>query len=142
MPYHTFPIGGRGLRYYKSQGVWASSSYISYLLEHRCNFDRIHFCYTDNRSSSLRVYERERFCAGKPIKTGIRFSQLGSLRHLFVLTSIRVFIHYIRTLSSITMPTCDALLRHFRKMLLRMHIRGCTLSSLIYSWYNLIIHSY
>ena len=44
-----------------------------------------------------------------------------------------VFIHYIRILSSVTMPTCDALLRHFRKMLLRVHIRGCTLSSLIYS---------
>ena len=40
-----------------------------------------------------------------------------------------VFIHYIRILSSVTMPTCDALLRHFRKMLLRMRIRGCTLSS-------------
>ena len=29
-----------------------------------------------------------------------------------------VFIHYIRILSSVTMPTCDVLLRHFRKMLL------------------------
>ena len=29
-----------------------------------------------------------------------------------------VFIHCIRILSSITMPTCDVLLRHFRKMLL------------------------
>ena len=47
-----------------------------------------------------------------------------------------VFIHYIRILSSVTMPTCDVLLRHFRKMLLRVRIRGCTLSSLIYSWYN------
>ena len=28
------------------------------------------------------------------------------------------FIHYIRILSSVTMPTCDVLLRHFRKMLL------------------------
>ena len=46
-----------------------------------------------------------------------------------------VFIHYIRILSSVTMLTCDALLRHFRKMLLRMRIRGCTLSSLIYSCY-------
>ena len=26
-----------------------------------------------------------------------------------------VFIHYIRILSSVTMPTCDVLLRHFRK---------------------------
>ena len=50
-----------------------------------------------------------------------------------------VFIHYIRILSSVTMPTCDALLHHFRKMLLRMRIRGCTLSSLIYSWYHAII---
>ena len=31
-----------------------------------------------------------------------------------------VFIDYIRILSSITMPTCDVLLRHFRKMLLYM----------------------
>ena len=30
------------------------------------------------------------------------------------------FIHYIRLLSSVTMPTCDVLLRHFRKMLLYM----------------------
>ena len=44
-----------------------------------------------------------------------------------------VFIHYIRILSSVTMPTCDVL-RHFRKMLLRVRIRGCTLASLIYSW--------
>ena len=44
-----------------------------------------------------------------------------------------VFIHYIRILSSVTMPTCDVLLRHFRKMLLWVRIRGCTLSSLIYS---------
>ena len=29
-----------------------------------------------------------------------------------------VFIHYIRILSSVTMPTSDVLLRHFRKMLL------------------------
>ena len=29
-----------------------------------------------------------------------------------------VFIHYIRILSSVTMPMCDVLLRHFRKMLL------------------------
>ena len=29
-----------------------------------------------------------------------------------------VFIHCIRILSSVTMPTCDVLLRHFRKMLL------------------------
>ena len=29
-----------------------------------------------------------------------------------------VFIHYIRILSSVTMPTCDVLLRHFGKMLL------------------------
>ena len=28
------------------------------------------------------------------------------------------FIHYIRILSSVTMPTCDVLLRHFGKMLL------------------------
>ena len=45
-----------------------------------------------------------------------------------------VFIHYIRILSNVTMPTCDVLLRHFRKMLLRVRIRSCTLSSLIYSW--------
>ena len=49
-----------------------------------------------------------------------------------------VFIHYIRILSSVTMPTCDVLLRHFRKMLLRMRIRGCTLSSLIYSWWCIL----
>ena len=29
-----------------------------------------------------------------------------------------VFIHYIRILSNDTMPTCNVLLRHFRKMLL------------------------
>ena len=49
-----------------------------------------------------------------------------------------VFIHYIRMLSSVTMPTCDVLLRHFRKMLLRVRIRGFTLSSLIYSWLGLL----
>ena len=53
-----------------------------------------------------------------------------------------VFIHYIRILSSVTMPTCDALLRHFRKMLLRVRIRGCTLSSLIYSWFNIFLPHY
>ena len=47
---------------------------------------------------------------------------------------LTVFIHYIRILSSVTMPTYDMLLRHFRKMLLRVGIRSCTLSSLIYSW--------
>ena len=31
---------------------------------------------------------------------------------------LMVFIHYIRILSSVTMPTCDVLLHHFRKMLL------------------------
>ena len=41
-----------------------------------------------------------------------------------------VFIHYIRILSSVTMPTCDMLLCHFRKLLLPVRIRGCTLSSL------------
>ena len=45
-----------------------------------------------------------------------------------------VFIHYVRILSSVTMPMCDMLLHHFRKnAVIHAGIRGCILSSLIYS---------
>ena len=42
-----------------------------------------------------------------------------------------VFIHYIRILSSVTMPTWDVLLRHFRKMLLYMQGYVVTYSHLL-----------
>ena len=44
-----------------------------------------------------------------------------------------VFIHYIRILSSVTMPTCDVLLRHFRKMLLYTQGYAVAYSHLLYT---------
>ena len=51
-----------------------------------------------------------------------------------------VFIHYIRILSSVTMPTCDVLLRHFRKMLLYTQGYAVAYSHLLSTL--VIIHSF
>ena len=44
-------------------------------------------------------------------------------------------IHALHKNNIVTMPTLDILLHHFCKMSLTVGIRGCTLLSLMYSWY-------
>ena len=46
-----------------------------------------------------------------------------------------VFRHYIRILSSVAMSTCDALLRHVRKMLLYTQEYAVAYSHLLPSWF-------
>ena len=60
-----------------------------------------------------------------------------------------VFIHYIRILSSVTMPTCNVLLHHFRKMLLYTqgyavaysHLLS-TLGNSLYLFLSFLCHPY